>query len=237
MWWLSQAKLKDVLNCWICSSFQPMSAQNIPHLDPRGSWKHFCGTPGELNCTLLMYRMSCKRYWTKIRSLGEAPRFREQNTWTRWCSLEPLLIPIPEALGFLCSGGQCVCSAAKTHLVSSLVPDTIFDRKNGLAPIVRESWPRTSNCRGRAERHRDTVVATSAKWWPKQGGKGQANGCSGFAHVGFASGVTKHYENLKFIWILSHRFIGSLLYFSIIFLYIKRKVYGNHTDILLKALF
>lgn len=79
MWWLSQAKLKDVLNHWICSSFQPMSAQNIPHLDPRGSWKHFCGTPGELNYTLPMYRMSCKRYWTKNLLAGRSTTIQGAN--------------------------------------------------------------------------------------------------------------------------------------------------------------
>lgn len=80
MWWLSQAKLKDVLNRWICSSFQPVSAQNIPHLDPRGSWKHFCGTPGDLNCTLLIYRTICKRYSSKKRPRWEKRRDSPRTT-------------------------------------------------------------------------------------------------------------------------------------------------------------
>lgn len=91
MWWLSQAKLKDVLNRWICSSFQPVSAQNIPHLDPRGSWKHFCGTPGDLNCTLLIYRTICKRYSSKKCPRWEKhPRFTAHNAWTRCGSLGAL---------------------------------------------------------------------------------------------------------------------------------------------------
>lgn len=173
MWWLSQAKLKDVLNRWICSSFQPMSAQNIPHLDPRGSWKHFCGTPGEFNWTLLMYRMSCKRYGTKIHSPGAALGFREGNPWNSWSSLQPPLIAAHGAWQFICSRDQCLWSAAETHLASSLLPTTTFDRKRGFAPIVQENWPRSSNWRRRARREDgiEREVATSAWSWPNQGKK------------------------------------------------------------------
>lgn len=183
MWWLSQAKLKDVLNRWICSSFQPMSAQNIPHLDPRGSWKHFCGTPGELNCPSLMYRMSCKRYLTKILSLGEAPRFGERNTRGRWSSHKPFLVPIPGVLGFVCSRVNACAVLQKLiwfphcYRVEYLPGKNKTKQKRFSPNCLREL---TKNCKlkGKGKEWGWNWNAVLANSWPKQGGKGQAKGCA-----------------------------------------------------------
>lgn len=186
MWWLSQAELKDALNRWICSSFQPMSAQNIPHLDPRGSWKHFCGTPGELNCPSLMYRMSCKRYSTKIRSLGEAPWFGERNARTQWSSHKPLLVSIAGVSGLVCSGGQCVCCAAKAHLVSSLLLSSIFARKKRFSPnCLREL---TENCKFEGEG--EGVRMEQTLFLPNHGQNKGEKAKPRDVHVGLCSGVT-----------------------------------------------
>lgn len=195
MWWLSQAKLKDVLNRWICSSFQPMSAQNIPHLDPRGSWKHFCGTSGELNCMLLMYRMSCKRYWTKIRSLGEAPRFREQNTQTRWSSLVLLLITNSWGFGVCLQQRPMHVLCCKNSLDFLIVTEHNIWQERWFSPNCSRELTKNFKLKGKGKEgdwHKDTVLATSAKSWPKEGGKGQGNGYSSSAHVGLCSGVTRN---------------------------------------------
>lgn len=192
MWWLSQAELKDVLSHWICSSFQPMSAQNIPHLDPRGSWKHFCGTPGELNCMLLMYRTRCERYRTKIHSLGEAPWFGEQHTQS---SLEPLEIPISWGFGgclqWRSTRGPC-CKNSLGFLI--VTEHNIWQEKMVYSQFSRDST-KNFELKGKGKEggwHGDVVLATSPKLWPKQRGKGQASGCRGSAHGGLHSGVARN---------------------------------------------
>lgn len=161
MWWLSQAELKDVLNRWICSSFQPMSAQNIPHLDPRGSWIFVVPQESLIVCCW------CTEWDVK----GIEPKFtrwekhHDSGSNTRRAPLNHWRYQFPGVSGFVCSGGRRVGPAAKTQLISSLLLSNIWQEKWFIPNCSRDST-KNFKLKGKGkegEWHRDVVLASSAK--------------------------------------------------------------------------